>query len=55
MNLIIGVLLFLTVLGVGLAVRERISGRGRIQTEADREAIRAEGIAHNHISGWHGH
>ena len=52
------------VAGVVLTIRERRTGRGGLvderphdaaQTEADREAIRAQDAAHHHASGWHHH
>ncbi|WP_108838885.1 hypothetical protein [Tateyamaria sp. Alg231-49] len=54
----------LLIVGVLLAVRERRTGRGRIidergtpgpQTEADREAMRAQEAAHHHRNTPHDH
>ncbi|MEL6807504.1 MAG: hypothetical protein AAFO97_06965 [Pseudomonadota bacterium] len=57
-----GIVLGFVIVGVVMAVRERRTGRGKIideraterpQTEADREAIRAEGSTTHH--GIHPH
>ncbi|MEO0389596.1 MAG: hypothetical protein AAF218_01510 [Pseudomonadota bacterium] len=63
MEWIVGLILAFVLAGVILAVRERRTGRGTLidetvgtpQTEADRERIRAEGVALNRMSGNDGH
>lgn len=58
------VILLFAVVGIVLFVRERRTGRGTImderapnapQSEADREAMRAEDLARSHASGWYHH
>ncbi|MEO0937084.1 MAG: hypothetical protein AAFY38_02905 [Pseudomonadota bacterium] len=62
MEWVIGLIAVFALAGLWLAIRERRTGRGKIidetahspQTEADRERIRAEGVALNRMSGTDG-